>query len=85
MCKILGLIPNNKRFNTELPYDPWTTLTYKGKRTETETQPDTQMPVLYSWAIDTSQEIEATQLSARKRMNKQNMIYTHNGILVSKK
>lgn len=69
MCKVLGSIPNNKRLNTELPYDPSISLTYKDKRTETETQPDTQMPVLYSWAIDMSQKVEATQMSARERMN----------------
>lgn len=69
MCKVLGSIPNNKRLNTELSYDSRITLTYKGKRTETETQPDIQMPVLYSWATDTSQKVEATQMSAKERMD----------------
>ena len=70
-----------KKLEIELPYDPAIPplgIHTKETRTERDMYPSVHRSTVYN-----SQDMEATQMSISRRMNKKAVVHTHNGVLLS--
>ena len=83
--ELMGLhwLKCNRKLKTELPYDPAVLLLGMSRKDENSNLKRSMHHHVNSSTIYSGQDMGASQMSINREMDEENVLYTHNGILLS--